>query len=47
VLSYVSINNLHVYVLITRVEPGYNVIGLCDTPSIPSDILWCQLFALC
>jgi len=24
------------------VEPGYNDIGLCDTPPIPSDILWYQ-----
>ena len=26
----------------TRVEPGYNDIGLCHTPSITSDILWYQ-----
>jgi hypothetical protein len=25
------------------VEPGYNDIVLCDTSSIASDILWCQL----
>jgi hypothetical protein len=25
------------------VEPGYNDIGLCDTSSIASDFLWCQL----
>jgi len=36
-LSYVSVNDLYVYILITRVEPGYNVIGLCDIPSIPFD----------
>jgi hypothetical protein len=24
-------------------EPGYNGIGLCDTSSIASDILWYQL----
>jgi hypothetical protein len=26
-----------------KVEPGYNDIGLCDTLSIASDILWYQL----
>jgi len=29
------------------VEPGYNDIGLCDTSSIPSDILWYQLIPHC
>jgi len=28
-------------------EPGYNDIGLCDTSSIASDILWCQLIPHC
>jgi len=28
---------------INTVKPGYNDIGLCDTSSIPSDILWYQL----
>jgi len=29
------------------VEPGYNDIGLCDTSSIPSDILWYELIPHC
>jgi hypothetical protein len=29
------------------VEPGYNDIGLCDTSSIASDILWYQLIPHC
>jgi hypothetical protein len=29
------------------VEPGYNDIGLCDTSSIASDILWHQSFPNC
>jgi len=28
-------------------EPGYNDIGLYDTSSIPSDILWYQLIPHC
>jgi len=28
-----------------RVQPGYNDIGLYDTSSIASDIVWCQLTA--
>ena len=34
-----QISNLYVCILITTVKPGYNVIGLCDTLSIPSDTL--------
>jgi hypothetical protein len=30
-----------------RVEPGYNDIGLYDTSSIASDILWYQLIVHC
>ena len=30
-----------------RVQPGYNDIGLYDTSSIASDIVWCQLTARC
>jgi hypothetical protein len=29
------------------VEPGYNDIGLCDTSSVASDILWYQLISRC
>jgi hypothetical protein len=29
------------------VEPGYNIIGLYDTSSIASDILWYQLIPHC
>jgi hypothetical protein len=29
------------------VEPGYNDIGLSDTSSIKSDILWYQLIFYC
>jgi hypothetical protein len=29
------------------VEPGYNGIGLCDTSSVASDILWYQLNPHC
>jgi len=29
------------------VEPGYNDIGLYDSPYITSDILWQQLIILC
>jgi hypothetical protein len=29
------------------VEPGYNNIGLCDTPPITSDILWYHLIPQC
>jgi hypothetical protein len=29
------------------VEPGYNDIGLSDTPSITSDVLWYQLICHC
>jgi hypothetical protein len=29
------------------VEPGYNSIGLSDTSSIASDILWYQLIPHC
>jgi hypothetical protein len=43
-LSYISVNNLHVYILITRVERGYNVIGLCNTPPIPSDFCGANYF---
>jgi hypothetical protein len=32
---------------INTVEPGYNDIGLCETLSITSDILWCQLIPHC
>jgi len=31
----------------STVEPGYNENGLCDTPSITSDILWYQLIPHC
>jgi hypothetical protein len=27
--------------------PSYNDIGLCDTSSIASDILWCHLISHC
>ena len=30
-----------------KVQPGYNDIGLCETPSIAPDILWCQLIPHC
>ena len=36
-----------VTILATVVEPGYNDIGLCDTPSITSDILWYKLIPHC
>jgi hypothetical protein len=29
-----------------RVQPGYNNIGLCDTSSTASDILWYQFLAV-
>ena len=29
--------------ILNTVEPAYNDIVLCDTPSTPSDILWYQL----
>jgi hypothetical protein len=29
------------------VEPGYNDVGLCETPSKASDILWYQLIPHC
>jgi hypothetical protein len=32
---------------VSTVELGYNDIGLCDTSSIASDILWCQLISHC
>jgi hypothetical protein len=41
VLCEVRFESLGVY----EVEPGYNDIGLCDTPSITSDVLWHQLVA--
>jgi len=31
----------------SRVEPGYNDIGLCDILSIASAILWYQLISHC
>jgi len=34
-------------ILTTTKEPVYNDNGLCDTPSIPSDILWYQLIPHC
>jgi hypothetical protein len=34
-------------VIQNTVEPGYNDIGLCDTSSIASDILWYQLIRHC
>ena len=34
-------------VLKYTMEPGYNDIGLCDTSSITSDILWYQLVPHC
>jgi hypothetical protein len=34
-------------VFLSRVEPGYNDIGLCDTSSIASYILWYQLTPDC
>jgi len=30
-----------------RVEPSYKDIGLCDTSSLASDILWYQLIPRC
>ena len=30
-----------------KVEPGYNDIGLYDTPYITSDILWYQVITGC
>jgi hypothetical protein len=35
------------YVRVYTVEPGYNDIGLYDTSSITSDILWYQLIRHC
>ena len=35
------------YKIQTTVEPGYNDIGLSDTSSITSDILWYQLIPHC
>jgi hypothetical protein len=32
---------------LNTVKPGYNDIGLRDTPSITSDILWYQLIPHC
>jgi len=39
-----SFNYIIIYYI---VEPGYNDFGLCDTPSIPSDILRYQLIPHC
>ena len=36
-----------VALVLNTVEPGYNDIGLCDTPYITSDILWYQLVPPC
>jgi hypothetical protein len=36
-----------IVILSITVEPGYNDIGLRDTLSITTDILWCQLFPRC
>jgi hypothetical protein len=33
--------------LVNTAEPRYNAIGLCDTSSIASDILWYQLLDHC
>jgi hypothetical protein len=43
--SYRSVT-AHVHEAST-VEPGYNNIGLSETSSIPSDILWYQLIPHC
>jgi len=33
--------------ILNRIEPGYTDIGLCDTSSIASNILWHQLIPYC
>ena len=40
-------SHLQINKQINIVEPGYNDIGLCDTPPIASDILWYQLIPRC
>jgi hypothetical protein len=45
VLLYPSEISVHIYN--TTVEPVYNDIGLYDTSSITSDILWYQLIPHC
>jgi len=37
----------YAHLWVDTVEPGYNDIGLCDTSSITSDILWYQLIPRC
>jgi hypothetical protein len=39
--------NLLLFRIPSAVKPGYNDIGLCDTPSITSDILWYQFIPHC
>jgi hypothetical protein len=36
-----------IYIALYTVEPAYNDIGLYDTSSIASDILWYQLIPHC
>jgi hypothetical protein len=43
----VSFFNAFIFVHPDTVEPGYNNIGLRDTSSIASDILWYQLIPHC
>jgi len=42
-----ALNLYHHVKLQSTAESGYNDIGLCDTSSIASDILWYRLISRC
>ena len=44
---YLFENMSTIYIALYTVEPAYNDIGLYDTSSIASDILWYQLIPHC